>query len=110
MRDSVDKPRMTKTTSAPACAMDVGTTLVKAWVAPSPKVQANKQQRAASCEALRRRVQVIGTTLATRDGKPSAKDRLAWLAKRVRAKASRRAQGTLGMGSCSGGVLPGFLG
>lgn len=48
LRSSVDKPRMTKTISAPAlvlsasfaCTKDVGTAGVKAWVAPPPKVQA----------------------------------------------------------------------
>ena len=67
LRNSVDKPRMTKTTwvlalvvpQSLACAKDVSTSGVQACVAPSPKVQANWQQRAVSCEALRRRVQDI---------------------------------------------------
>ena len=48
LRNSVDKPSMTKIISTPAlvlppsfaCTKDVGTIGVKAWVAPSPKVQA----------------------------------------------------------------------
>ena len=53
MRDSVDMPRLSKSTSAPALVVltpptlvkDVGTAMVKAWVAPPPKVEANRQQR-----------------------------------------------------------------
>ena len=93
MRDSVEKPMLYKSTSALALvvptsppATNVGITGVHAWVVPSPKIQANRQQRAASHEALRRRVQEIGDFFAKRDDKLSAKERLAWLAERVRAK------------------------
>ena len=95
MRDSVDKPKVARATSAPPPVVqplkthtdDVGkVTKALAWVAPSPKVQANRLQRAASCDALRRRVQEIGATLVTRDGKTPASVRMAWLASRVRAK------------------------
>ena len=61
----------------PGLAKEVGTAMVKAWVAPSPRVEANRQQRAASHEALRRRVQEIGDSLVMREGKPSAKERTA---------------------------------
>ena len=67
-RDSIDKPRLLKSTSAPdlatpkliGSAKDVGTVTAMAWVAPSPKIEANKQLRAVSCEALRSCVQEIG--------------------------------------------------
>ena len=103
---------MTRATSAPPPVVqplkthtdDVGTTKALAWVAPSPKVQANRLQRAASCDALRRRVQEIGATLVTRDGKTPASVRLAWLA------SARRLGLPWGMGSCSGGMLPGTVG
>ena len=55
MRDFVDKPRLSKSTSVSAPALvvptphplakDVGTAVVKARLVPSPKVQANRQQR-----------------------------------------------------------------
>ena len=95
VRDSVDKPKVARATSAPPpvaqpimTRTDEGNTKALAWVAPSPKVQANRQQRAASCDALRRRVQEIGVTLVTRDGKTPTSVRLAGLAERVRAKAA----------------------
>ena len=63
--------------------------MVRAWVAPSPRVEANRLLRAASHEALRRRVQEIGEILVVRDGKPSAAQRMACLTDRVRAKSSQ---------------------
>ena len=96
LRDSVDKPKMARAISAPppvaqptkTRTSDEGNTKALAWVAPTPKVQANRQQRAASCDALRRRVQEIGGTLVTREGKSPACVPLASLAERVRARAA----------------------
>jgi len=96
LRDSVDKPKMARAISAPppvtlqaaTPASVEGSTKVLAWVAPTPKVQANRQQRAASCDALRRRVQAIGEALVVREGKTPASERLASLAERVRARAA----------------------
>jgi hypothetical protein len=96
VRDSVDEPKLARATSAPppvaqpirTRTSDEGNTTALAWVAPTPKVQANRQQRAGSCDALRMRVQDIGGTLATREGKTPASVRLAGLAERVRAKAA----------------------
>ena len=59
LRVFVDKPRLHQSISAPAialqhapvCAKEVFRTVLKAWVATSPKVQTNRQQRAANCEA-----------------------------------------------------------
>ena len=96
-RDPINRPRLLKSTSAPSVAtpklmssaVDGGTAVIKAWVAPSPRVEANRLLRAASNEALRCRVQEIGESLVVRGGKPSAAQRKAWLIDRVRAKSSQ---------------------
>ena len=72
--------------------------MVKAWVAPSPKVEANMQQLAATHEALRQSVQEIGEFLVMRECNLSAKERMAWLAEGVRTKSSLGAQACPGDG------------
>ena len=61
-----------------------GPRLVAPWVAPTPKVHANRLRKAASDGALIARVEEFGASLSCGADRPDAASRLAALAERVR--------------------------
>ena len=96
LRDSSDKPKSKRALSAPLpqpkakarpASASVQNAPVAAWRPPTPQAAARRQQLAESKEALARRVEEVGSSLAPRTSGVSGKQRLALLAQRVRDKA-----------------------
>ena len=97
VRDSSDKPKSKRALSAPlpqpklkarmSASSSVQGAPVAAWKPPTPQAAARKRQLTESEEALERRVEEVGSSLAPRTSGMSGMQRLALLAQRVRAKA-----------------------
>ena len=99
LRDSSDRPkggiggtasgsRATAPRQLPAPKRPDASSTVAPWTPPTPKVLANRIQRASSHHALVRRVKAIGACLAPNAGRPTGADRLSALAARIRPKSS----------------------
>jgi hypothetical protein len=96
LRDSSDKPKskralstpvpLPKATARPASA-SAQPAPVAAWRPPTAQAAARRQQLTESKQALARRVEEVGSSLAPRTSGVSGKQRLALLAQRVRDKA-----------------------
>ncbi len=97
VRDSSDKPKSKRALSAPLpqpkfkarlpASSSVEGAPVAAWKPPTPQAAARKRQLTESKEALARRVEEVGSSLAPRTSGLSGKQRLVLFAQRVRAKA-----------------------